>query len=50
MLHGEIQGATGQPEAAFWMLEDAGAATPPAASPQLLLSPGGPGWALRSVL
>lgn len=48
MLHGEIQNATGQPEAVFCMLEDAGAATSPAASQQLLLSPRGPGWALRS--
>lgn len=38
MLHGEIQSATGQPEAAFCMLEDAGAAASPAASHQLLLS------------
>ena len=50
MLHEEIQGATRQPEAALCMLEDVGAATSPAASQQLLLSPGGPGWALRSGL
>lgn len=47
MLHGETQGATGQPEAAFLVLEYAGAATSPAVSPQLLLSPGDLGWALR---
>lgn len=49
MLHGEIQGVTEQPKAAFCILEDAGAATSPTTSQQLWLSPrgsrvGSQGW------